>query len=163
MKYVLIGLMCGLMLAAQGCATLVTGGSTRPVRVVTDPPGASVYVADAFKGKTPLTLNLSRRDRHRVRIEREQYATYARDIKPGFNPWFLGNLLFGGIIGVVVDLASGAVVTPTPGGLKVILLPEGGDYNDKAQVEQARDAAEARQTQARADRRAEAKAAKAAK
>ncbi|MEL7238224.1 MAG: PEGA domain-containing protein [Planctomycetota bacterium] len=107
-----------------GCATIVSGGATRPVKIKTTPVGAQVYVNDAFEGKTPLVLNLDRASNHRLRIEQEGYPPYERVVSPGFNGWFLGNILIGGIIGVAVDLISGAVQTPTPGSINLDFAKE---------------------------------------
>ena len=134
-------LLAATLLLSQGCASLVSGGSTRPVPVDSDPQGAEVYVNDDFRGKTPLTLNLARRERHRVRVVHPDREPYDREVKPGFNPWFLGNIAFGGLIGAGIDLLSGAVLTPKPGRIRVFLLPPGGDYADKAQVKAAEQAA----------------------
>ncbi len=140
-KLPLFAISVALLLSLSGCATIMTGGSNRPVRVQSEPAGASVYLNDAFQGKTPLTLSVARRDRHRLRIERDGFASYSREITPAFNPAVFGNILIGGLIGTGVDIVSGAIVTPNPGTVRLYLLPPEGDYDDKAQVEAARDAA----------------------
>ena len=43
-------------------------------------------------------------------------------VEPGLQPWFLGNLLLGGILGIIVDAASGAV-SLYPSSTNVVLQP----------------------------------------
>lgn len=105
MKYaiVLVVVFC------TGCATIMTGGGpTQSVRFTSQPHGASVYVDDNFIGKTPVAAELTRKDDHMVRMELDQDS---RDIviKHGANLWVFGNILFGGIIGLVVDLCTGSL------------------------------------------------------
>jgi hypothetical protein len=102
------GCALGLLFAGGGCATLVTGGGQdQAVRISSNPRGADVYVDDQPMGKTPLSLRLSRKDDHFVRVEKEGYRPYEKQLKSGFNPWMIGNVLFGGIVGIVIDAVSG--------------------------------------------------------
>ena len=92
-----------------GCATLVTGaGEDQAVRFASNPRGATVYVDDNPVGQTPLSVRLTRKDAHHVRIEHPKYKPYERKITSGFNEWILGNIVIGGLIGLSVDLLSGA-------------------------------------------------------
>lgn len=73
--------------AAAGTSTVATdnvwGTPTAPtsgfLRIVTDPDGASVYVNDAGKGKTPVTIELPY-GAHQVRVVRAGYKTEVRDV-----------------------------------------------------------------------------------
>ncbi|MEM9754164.1 MAG: PEGA domain-containing protein [Planctomycetota bacterium] len=117
-----------MLIGVSGCASIVTPGNERPVRVETLPEGADVFVNDDFRGKTPLTVSIPRKDTHRLRIEASGYEPFNTEIKPGFNGWVLGNILLGGLIGLVVDIVSGATSTPSPGGVFVDMLPVGSTY-----------------------------------
>jgi hypothetical protein len=92
-----------------GCATIMTGGGhTQSIRVASTPPGAMVYADDNFIGLTPISSQLTRSDDHKMRIELAGYESKAVLVTHGPNLWTIGNVLFGGIIGVGVDLFSGA-------------------------------------------------------
>jgi len=99
-------IVCAL---STGCATIVTGaGEDQAVRFASNPRGATVYVDDNPVGQTPLSVRLTRKDEHLVRIEHPGYKPYQRKITSGFNEWILGNIFIGGLIGIGVDLLSGA-------------------------------------------------------
>ncbi len=53
------------------------------LRIVSLPPGARVYVNNAQRGETPLTLDDLAPGAHRVRVEREGFDPLARDIELG--------------------------------------------------------------------------------
>lgn len=59
-----------------GTPTAPTSGF---LRIVTDPDGATVYVNDAAKGKTPATIELPY-GAHQVRVVRAGYKTEVRDV-----------------------------------------------------------------------------------
>lgn len=105
-----------MLVYSSGCATIVTGGGEdQSVRVASMPKGADVFVDDQLVGQTPISLRLTRKDDHMVRVQKAGYAPYERHVKSGFNPWMIGNVLFGGIIGIVVDAVSGTnpALSPT--------------------------------------------------
>lgn len=79
------------------------------VRVISHPAGANVTVNGTSKGTTPVTLMLSRWGSHTVRIEMPGYKPYERKIQKSTNGWIWGNILVGGLIGLAVDTATGAI------------------------------------------------------
>jgi hypothetical protein len=104
----LLALVIVMQLGA-GCATIVTGGGEeQAVRFASTPRGATVYVDDNPVGQTPISVRLTRKDEHKVRIEHAGYRPFERTIGSGFNEWIIGNVLIGGLIGLSVDLLSGA-------------------------------------------------------
>lgn len=105
--------LCGLMLTSA-CATITTGG-TQPITVTSDPAGASCQLQreGAVVGAvnpTPGTVTVSRSTRDiTVRCEREGRQPGLTALPAGFQPMTLGNILVGGVIGIAVDAASGAM------------------------------------------------------
>lgn len=102
MKNVLVVL---ISLLSFSCATIIQHGPDE-IAVTSDPPGADVYLNGGSRGQTPTVLSCSRHDTCRIEVKKEGYKPegYSRD--KVFAGWFLGNLLFGGIIGGIVDIAS---------------------------------------------------------
>jgi len=93
-----------------GCATIMTGGGhAQQVRLNSNPRGATVYVDGNKIGNAPIVAELTRGDDHLVKMEMEGFPTQTKFIKHGPNFWIVGNVLFGGAIGMVVDLASGSM------------------------------------------------------
>jgi hypothetical protein len=121
-----------LLMVCSGCATFVTGaGPDQKIRVRSEPNGARVFVDGDYRGITPTSISVTRVDQHLVRVELNGFAPYDRELKPSFNPWFLGNIpltlvgIIPGPVGAIIDLLDGAVswvggdvtarLTPAPG------------------------------------------------
>jgi len=104
----LIGLVGFGLSVCGGCATIMSG-SEQTVKVTSTPLGATVTVDGSRFGVTPTNLKLSRKDNHKVALDLAGYKTSEVELKKGFNGWFIGNVIFGGIIGIVIDVVSGAV------------------------------------------------------
>ncbi len=118
--------MCGVALAllSTSCATIITGpGPEQKVRIASEPRGASVYIDGQYKGITPTSVPLTRKDHHALRLELVGFANFEKEIESGFNAWFLGNILIGGIIGMLVDAIDGAIAGLTPDDLTAKLIP----------------------------------------
>jgi hypothetical protein len=108
------------LIVLTGCASIVSK-SNWPVSIKSDPPGAEVTISDEsgreiHQGVTPMTVKLKSDGGFFVPgdyLINVRLAGYGNDrgvIKAGLNPWYFGNIIFGGVIGlVVVDPATGAM------------------------------------------------------
>ncbi len=67
--------LLALVTVASGCGTFVYG-STEQIPIVSDPPGAAVTVDANSVGDTPLTVTLSRKNEHKIRVEKSGYIPY---------------------------------------------------------------------------------------
>lgn len=93
--------------ALTGCATIVTGAS-KAVNVTSEPSGAIVSI----QGKTVRTPGTILLTRHwgndgsgYIRFEEESSPVF---VGSSFEPWMLGNILLGGVVGIIIDLSTGA-------------------------------------------------------
>jgi len=99
--------------ACGGCAT-ITKGSSQPVTVQTDPTGATCTLTRngatvAVVNPTPGTVTIGKSHTDlTVRCTKDGYIDAVGTIGSKFQPWTFGNILFGGLVGIVVDAASGA-------------------------------------------------------
>jgi len=119
----------GIVLAqVTGCATIVKGHSQQ-INVVTHPPGAvcdlqrdgsSIATVNPTPGTA--TVDKSRRDLA-VICRKPGYLTADGKVASKFHPMTFGNILFGGIIGIGIDAASGAM-TEYDENVTVRLIPE---------------------------------------
>jgi len=103
--------LAGLNLSA--CASIIKGGSAS-VAVTTPPVSGATCVLSSPEGSWQLTSPASvtvSRSKHdiQVRCTKEGYQDAAAVIPSSFEGWTLGNLLIGGIVGVGVDAATGAL------------------------------------------------------
>jgi uncharacterized protein YceK len=111
-----------MLLASSGCASIVNGRHA-DVAFSTIPTSAHVTVRDDSGRKvaeldTPGGVVLKRSRpyflpaRYTATIEAPGYVPAEVPIRSTVNPWILGNIVFGGIPGLVVDSATGAAWRP---------------------------------------------------
>ncbi len=105
-------------LLVSGCASIVSGRH-QDVQVISNPPGAEVMIDGMKRGSTPMVVELKRSERHTIKLSKEGYLEETRGTKKGFNWWFTGNIIVGGIIGIIIDFATGAVYKVKPEDINV--------------------------------------------
>jgi hypothetical protein len=161
MKSVLVATTLAFSLG--GCAT-VFNGESQSVVIASKPEGAAVSVTNSagmavHSGQTPLTLSLKRGagyfkpESYTIRFEKAGHETKEVIVTGTMSGWYIGNILVGGLIGMLaVDPITGAMYTfperiehelaaaegaktsATPGTLRLVLT----DALTKDQLAQAR-------------------------
>ncbi len=131
--FLLVSIICG------GCASIVSK-SVYPVTVNSNQPGATVVVSNKYgveiqRSTTPATLSLPASAGffspagYKFKFEKEGYSPDSMSISANVDPWYVGNIIFGGLIGLlIVDPATGAMwkldgtiygnLSPDPSALK---------------------------------------------
>lgn len=102
-----------LALIFVGCATIMTG-TRQDISIDSRPPRANVVVKTAggmpvFSGTTPASCKLDKNKEYIVIISMEGYREERLMIGQKLQPWVIGNLLCGGVLGLIVDAVSGAI------------------------------------------------------
>lgn len=120
-KFLLSALVIGFLFS--GCASIVSG-SYQTIDFRSQPSGASLTVDGVEYGITPAVVDLKRKGRlagessskktYEVVIEMPGYYPYEIELRREVNGWFFGNVLFGGIIGLIIDAATGSMYKLTP-------------------------------------------------
>ena len=101
------------LLLLTGCATIVHG-TNESVAISSSPSHGQVFVDNQYIGSTPMIVKMARREKHTVRIELKGYQPYEMTLTPHFSGWALGNIVFGGFLGLAVDAISGGLYQLTP-------------------------------------------------
>ncbi|MFH1846082.1 MAG: PEGA domain-containing protein [Candidatus Omnitrophota bacterium] len=101
-----------------GCASIVSK-NMYPMTFNSHPDGATIVIKDEngkqmYKGKTPTTLSLSAGEayfhpkKYTITLSKPGYEEQTTEIKAGIDGWYFGNIIFGGIIGLlIVDPLTG--------------------------------------------------------
>ena len=86
------------------------------MRVNSSPIGADIYINEIDKGKTPSTLKLSRDNSYVLTFKKDGYEDVKLEINKKFDgaTTIIGNLVSFFLLGVVVDVASGAAYSLEP-------------------------------------------------
>ena len=113
MKKSIITCSLALTLLLSSCATIMSG-SKQNVKFASNPSSATIFIDEVEVGKTPFEMKLARKSEHHVMIKLEGYQTYQTTLTKKFNGWFVGNILIGGLIGIIIDPITGAMYNLTP-------------------------------------------------
>ncbi len=118
------------ILSLTGLAACAGYASERSheVTVITEPPGAGCTVErngirTRLIGGTPVTFAVTRDDGDiEVECRLDGYETTTATLRSSFEPRLLGNVLTGGIVGVVRDIGTGFTYR-YPGSIRIVLPP----------------------------------------
>ena len=121
--------------ALTGCATIVHGGP-RSVSVASTPAGAKVSIYDRsntlvqtrttpFVAQLPTKYKYFKGQQYRLVFELPSYSSAEVRLEPTMSGWYYaGNLLFGGLIGMlIVDPLTGAMYNLSPEKIEQPLTP----------------------------------------
>jgi hypothetical protein len=107
-------------MALSGCASIFNG-QTQAVTIQSVPDGATVSVTNragekVHTGTAPVTLTLKRgagyfkSETYTLAFAKEGFAPKEMTITGSMSGWYIGNILFGGLIGMLaVDPVTGAM------------------------------------------------------
>jgi hypothetical protein len=121
-----------LAASSGGCATIVAK-SSQTITVSSVPEDAAVRISNAsgeavHSGNTPMTVTLKKGrgyfkpEHYTVRINKEGFQPQELKIDGAINGWYFGNILFGGLIGMLaVDPSTGAMYTLKPDAVEAAL------------------------------------------
>ncbi len=119
-------LLFGLIILLSGCASIIHG-TRQEVTINSTPPEGDVVVkkeggVEVFQGRTPATCTLERKYTYDVTINLAGYQEAKVHISKDMDPIYLGNVICGGIIGLVVDAVNGAMYKLVPEIIQVTLV-----------------------------------------
>lgn len=99
--------------ALSGCASIIKG-SSEEVSVATTPDGGATCELSNSEGHWTVTtpgktkVDLTKHDLN-VSCDKPGYQQAKTTVSSGFQAWTLGNLILGGVIGLAIDAADGAM------------------------------------------------------
>ena len=112
--------ICVCIFFISSCASIVSKSSW-PFSIQTDPPGAKVVITnkkgiEILSKRTPTALLLKSgaaffsKESYVISLSMDGYETKKINVECKINGWYFGNILIGGIIGMlIVDPATGAM------------------------------------------------------
>lgn len=105
------------------CASIIHGPN-QSIDFSSQPTGAKIFIDGKEYGITPKTVDLKRKGRlkgeisskkeYAVKVELEGFYPYEVKLKREMDGWFLGNIIFGGLIGIIIDASNGAMYKLNP-------------------------------------------------
>lgn len=120
MRKVVLAACAAGALGLSGCASIVSE-SRYPVSINSNVPEAVVVVKNRYGNEvhrtfTPAMVTLSSDDgffkkaKYVIEFEKEGYTSSTQSLSASLDGWYIGNIIFGGLIGwLIVDPATGAM------------------------------------------------------
>jgi len=110
-----------ILMFQSNCCTIIHG-TTQEIAVNSQPSGAKVIVRGVHMATTPAVIELDRKNSNIVlSFEKEGYEKVEIALKRGTDAWIVGNIIFGGVIGLIVDFSNGAAYELSPDTIQVEL------------------------------------------
>lgn len=119
MKTFISAILVASIVSATGCASVVHG-TTQAVPVNSSPVGASVKVNCGKSSRsvnpiTPTTVYLKRNaEPCNITVSKEGYEDASLVFLTNMSGWFWGNILIGGVLGMIIDGVDGAIFNRVP-------------------------------------------------
>src|ERR1017187_5995097 len=122
--------LCVATISCTGCASIVSG-TKQKISIDSNPPGATVVVDNAVAtdcvtkqpAVTPAKVVFRRSKPHTVVLSLPGYDDVSVMLHQGSEPWVWGNLGFGGIIGILIDMGDCAAFRLKPRHVDLTLDP----------------------------------------
>lgn len=116
-KYISILLLATMF---SGCASIMHGGGDQVVGIATNPVGATIII-EGQRYTSPAKVNLKRNQNYIGTVEMDGYETASFTVTKKISGWVWGNIVFGGLVGLVIDLAIGGAHNLNPDNVTVDL------------------------------------------
>ncbi|WP_245514914.1 translation initiation factor 2 [Jiella endophytica] len=93
------------------------------------PEGTDIRTSNGYQCQTSCVLKIPRKDTFTITASKPGYQTemvqVTTEVSGGGAAGMAGNILAGGVIGIGVDAATGAVLDHTPNPVNIVLEPDG--------------------------------------
>ena len=130
-----MGTVIAVALCLPGCAT-VTRGTSQKFAIESIPSGANVGLSTGQTCTTPCRLNLKRKRDFTAKFTKDGYqpreANVESKVRVGGGTALVGNLVVGGIVGLIVDMSNGSIKDLRPNPLNLTLAQKEGMPVDSA-------------------------------
>jgi len=115
-----LSLLLAVSFFLTGCASIFST-SQYPVTIGSNPDQATITITndkgkEIYKGKTPTTLTLKAGEAYfhgcsyTITFKKEGFEAQTATLQKELDGWFIGNILFGGLIGMlIIDPLTGAM------------------------------------------------------
>ena len=122
-RAILTTFLLALSSVVSGCATIVHLGGNEELNVSLEPAGAKVVIDGTERGVTPLATKVERKKDHAVVLTKEGFEENQSRVESDLSGWVAGNVMLGGLVGILVDVFGGGGYTIEPDAVAVTLKP----------------------------------------
>ncbi len=112
----------GALMTLSGCASIVNG-TTQQMTINSNITDADITANGKPVGRTPFTGLVERGSKTSLTVSKAGYQSKTITLASSLEPWFWGNIIFGGLFGSTTDSATGAAYKYAPTTVEVDLEP----------------------------------------
>lgn len=105
-----------------GCASIISG-SSQELNFQSNPNDVTVTINGKVTGKTPVTIRTDKKSGQSVVFSKDGFKPVTMLLTTNLEPWFWGNVVFGGFFGSTTDSLSGAMHQYSPNQYYITLEP----------------------------------------
>jgi len=102
-------------------------GTKQTIKVQCEPADSKILINGAVH-QSPCSQDVERgikaSKRNKVIVEKGGYQTCEFNTTGTVHPWFFGNIILGGLVGMAIDLGTGAVSSVEQEEIKMVLYPD---------------------------------------
>mgnify|MGYP001222815129 FL=1 len=132
-RFVAFTLLGGVSLTLLACATIMQG-TRQEVSIASTPTGATLTIDNGEVANTPYAAKLKRKDKHTIKIELAGYQPYELAMSRGTSGWVWGNIVFGGLPGLIIDAISGGMYKLRPEEIQAALAQQGAHVDRQSDM-----------------------------
>lgn len=123
-----------LIFSFISCATIFKG-SSQNINIMSTPDKATISIKtmsgiEVYNGITPASITLAKKHEYLVNIKLAGYKESITQVSQSLQGWFWGNLLCGGVVGMLIDYFSGAMWDLEPETINISLLTANNNGNE---------------------------------
>ncbi len=107
----------------SACATMFNSRKSATIDIDCNVKDSTVRVDGAIVSTTPTRVQVDAVDESLITVEADGYAAESKQIERYISGWFWGNILLGGLIGMLVDSGSGGMWSVDDGEITFHLNP----------------------------------------
>jgi hypothetical protein len=116
-----------LAFLGSGCATIMSG-TKHTINVQAEPEDSKIFINGALH-KSPCSQDVERginaASKNKIVVEKDNYKPCEMNLSGSVHPWIFGNIILGGLIGIAIDLGTGAATSVKQEDIKMVI------YEDK--------------------------------
>lgn len=145
MRLILLIAAAAAVFLSSGCASIVSK-SSYPILITAKPENAEITIKNRvnqviYSGAAPATVDLDAGDgffkkaTYILEVSAPGFGTQTTTINHKLDGWYFGNLLFGGIIGMlIIDPITGAMFKPTRELYSVVLARSTSQFDQQPRL-----------------------------
>ncbi len=123
MRFSIVIVVVLSLVLLSACATILNSRKSASIDIDCNVKASTVRVDGAIVGTTPTRVHVDAVDESVISVEADGYAAESKQIERYLSGWFWGNILLGGVPGMLIDWIGGGMWSVDEGEITFHLNP----------------------------------------